>query len=379
MAGRFLAIAVVLLSASNFSLSAVDGIDAPEVVVLVEKLGASSFKARMKAAEQLVAIGSAAQPILEASRNHADPEIRQRVARVLSRIKSADATQRIAAFKANPSRKTVAQLPGWNLFAAIAGYSDESVACFGRMFESEQELFENHSPQRLAGLLSTRVTELERQFAARRKEPIPVDRLHALLMTSSRREIPVTPATARSLMKLVNRPGFIMQIRKRGTKQSQSRDITAHWISSCEVVDSYSRLQLAMSANIESGLHPALAILRSRSAPIQKQYAILAVAKLGTIDNVTDLEALLNDTGKINIARSVPGNQKGTGRTITSRVSDIALAAIWHLHGERPEDHGFPAIRRNSIYVFALNQIRFESDKQRESAIRLWDEFKSEQ
>jgi len=372
MAGRILALAIVVQSASGFSLCADDATDAPDVVVLIEKLVASSFKARVKAADQLVAIGSAAKPILEASRNHADPEIRQRVVGVLDRIKARDSKQKLADFKANPSRKTAAQLPGWKLFSAIAGYSDESVATFGRMFEAEPELFADHPPQRVADLLSARVAELERQFAARSKD-VPVDRLHAFLMVSSRAEIPVAPAAARSLMKLVSRPAFIIRIRNPSRKQSQSRDITAHWIASCQAASSHGRLMLAMNANIESGLQVALAILRGRSAAIQKQYAILAVARLGTIDNVADLEPLLKDSGKINIPRP----RTGTGRNATSRVSDIALASIWHLNGERPEDHGFPAIRRNTIYVFALNQIRFESDERREEAMKTWIEFKT--
>lgn len=381
MTGRLCLILIGICLACGNVLRAEDRPDAPEIVVLVEQLGAASFKARLAAADRLVKIGDAGLKILEAAQQHTDPEVRQRIVRILQQVKADSSRKRLGEFKANPSRETAAKLPGWKQFSAVTGDTNQSAQCFGRMFASEPELFEDHPPQYLAAVVATRVTELERRFATRSKDPIPIDQLHALLITSSQPHIPVSAATARSLMKLVDRPAFIVQLRNPTAAQKPTRDITAHWIASCETVDPYTRLQFAMTTGLKAGLQPALAILKSRAAALQKQIAILAVARLGSIDNVPNLEPLLSDARIIPTAkRTSRGQQKGdahNGSAPTTQVSDIALAAIWHLHGERPEDHGFLTIRRNPIYVFAINQIRFESDEQRTAATQLWNTFKS--
>lgn len=57
-----------------------------EIERLIADLGDNHYKTREKAEKELLAIGEAARPQLEAHRSHIDPEVRFRVQKVLERL-----------------------------------------------------------------------------------------------------------------------------------------------------------------------------------------------------------------------------------------------------------------------------------------------------
>jgi HEAT repeat protein len=61
---------------------------AKRVQGLIEKLGANTFQDREAATRELIAMGPTVAPLLARSRDHSDPEVRERVRLVLERLGS---------------------------------------------------------------------------------------------------------------------------------------------------------------------------------------------------------------------------------------------------------------------------------------------------
>ncbi len=91
----------------------------PVIVKLVEQLGAAEFAEREAAAKQLRALGVRAEPALKATLRSDDPEVRQRVSKILSEIRTDALAALVKEF--DPAKEQQPDHPIWKRFKTIAG------------------------------------------------------------------------------------------------------------------------------------------------------------------------------------------------------------------------------------------------------------------
>ncbi|HKA07476.1 MAG TPA: hypothetical protein VKD71_09480, partial [Gemmataceae bacterium] len=94
-------------------------------------------------------------------------------------------------------------------------------------------------------------------------------------------------------------------------------------------------------------------------------------AKLGTKDNIKDLEPFLKD--KLQIAAVVVNGERGS-----VQMRDVAMGAAVCLAGENPSDFGFerrppPGLAPMSITSYTF--YAFGTDEKREAAHQKWKEW----
>ena len=108
----------------------------------------------------------------------------------------------------------------------------------------------------------------------------------------------------------------------------------------------------------------------------QLQEAILYLAKAGNAAHLHSIELLLNDKTELQMRRMSQGSQPVT--TFTSRIQDVALAALLHLTGQNPRDYGFSGLRENPQYLYQPGTIGFEGEEQRRTAINRWKRWSAD-
>ena len=123
-----------------------------------------------------------------------------------------------------------------------------------------------------------------------------------------------------------------------------------------------------MRYDLAAGIEPARRTLASRDAIASvKQYAILVLTKLGTDDDLTLIEPLLED------ATVIASHHRVNNVRIETQIRDLALAALLHRGAEDFAAYGLPPLQPHPDL---RSSIRRPSDsrprKWREQAIAQW-------
>ncbi|MCC9627053.1 hypothetical protein LOC68_01415 [Blastopirellula sp. JC732] len=369
---RHLALAIALaLPAASIVLAE----EAKTVEELIVDLGSDDFQTRKRAAEVLLERGMAAHPALVTASVSPDPTVKMQAVNLLDEIVAKDRRERIAAFRA--AEKDVS-LPCWEQFREVTG--DDAVArrIFARMAESEWELFDlasNH-PEEIDYAVYRRALEMRMRLYNTQSPPSMASVASLLLLTGSN-EFDVTgPAFAELQYSLSSRP--ITQALNNPEEADVVRKLFNHWIT--HSVDSpylsmqhrFSVLLLAIREDLQAGVLLARAIVEDPSPSsiqaiqnnLHMAYSILAIAKLGSTEDIPFLEKLFENDSDI-----VPVNQR---EPFESQVRDIALAAAIHLSGRNPREFGFDRITADANYLFSYRTVGFASDVERSAAFEKW-------
>jgi hypothetical protein len=122
---------------------------------------------------------------------------------------------------------------------------------------------------------------------------------------------------------------------------------------------------------------------RGSGNPNLLQMALLAVAKMGSGDDLKDMEELLDDKNVIMTFNN--NNQK-----IECQVRDFALVSTLHLLAKDKERvkgtaiesgdlkaFGFDRLEANAMQLYAPQSIGFASDQKRLEVFKKWEEVKA--
>ena len=107
------------------------------------------------------------------------------------------------------------------------------------------------------------------------------------------------------------------------------------------------------------------------------------IGRFGGKQQIALLKSQLTNTTPLSRprVRAVRENDRRRNSPYQYEVRDIALAMLWHLHGEKPGNHGFDPkrARPDTRFVYSLAGLGFSSEKDRKAAFAEWAAFESKQ
>jgi hypothetical protein len=159
-----------------------------------------------------------------------------------------------------------------------------------------------------------------------------------------------------------------------GSYKDPLRKVLGRWVATnSNHLTAYNGLMMAMRYDLPEGLVPAKRILEQTGMSHNyKQYALLAIGKLGVERDVAYLEKFMGDTM---LCASVP--RRGDTPKYETQIGDVALAAAVHLSGKDVKEFGFDHAQRNTQLLFNANTLGFETDEKRAESKKKWKEFRA--
>lgn len=351
----------------------------PEKVAqaLVQQLGDERFAQREKAVGQLVDLGLPALPALERGRRHPDREIRYRSERVLTIIRQNDFERRLEAFATDPDGDEDYGLPAWSGYRQRFGKTTDARALFVEMLRAEASLLQalDQRPTQAAFQLEQRAQQI--QQVQLRSEQVPVGGIAAMLYVASRPDVNVSAQTSQIVFQCCFQ-GYFHKAITEGAHRALLRSLLGMAIERAEDWPAYVALQLAMRYDLTEGLAPAIRTLSGQannqaSLPFVRQFAILTIAKFGDPAHRELLEGLLDDP--------TPCSSLTIEKVrYETQLRDVALAALWKIHGQDPREHGFGnRVQDHPQVVFNTGTLGFPNDDERSAALAAWREWREMQ
>ena len=133
---RLIAAGLLLMASAPAWANPLPGADAEKARKLVKQLGATDFRAREQASNELVRMGSAVEPILREGLDFPDPEVRFRCRHLLPLAMSYDLERRLQAFLGKDDKSAPA---GWPRFKEIVGDEAKTRELFAAMHRYDTE------------------------------------------------------------------------------------------------------------------------------------------------------------------------------------------------------------------------------------------------
>jgi hypothetical protein len=340
---------------------------ASHVAILARRLSASEFSRRQQAETELLSLGPDVLPALHTALGSADLEAHYRLERIISSLERAQREHALTAFRAGELPADPQLLAGWAAFAQLVGDQQEARELFAEMARIEPWLVTG-----LSGPVDQLRHEFERRCAdvnLRRIQQQDSQRsiatVAALLLAASQPDCHPSTTAVACITACIQEGQFLEMMRQPDRPEPLER-LVAVWISDPASSSALQRLQLAARFELIEGVDVALQIIRQRLPGPQLQHAVLYLAKAGNASHLYELELLLADSTDLQTQR-----QKSV-TTFSSRVQDVALAALLHMTGQDPRTYGFTDLREHPQYLYAPGTIGFNTEEERSSALGQW-------
>ncbi len=350
--------------------------DGNKLAALVQRLGDDSFEAREAAYGQLEKMGKVAQPALEEAVKSTDPEVKNRAKRLLEHLNRTEVEIALDAYLANKDASLILKLPSWERYKKIIGEDEAARNTFVEMHTTEGNLLAalDHDPKKFEDVFNMRVQQIQQSLYGRwgPGESIPMSQVIALLFvaTDARAKVNIN-----SFYMMTNL--FYQQNIQQGFKANAgARKLLVQFFETRTDQNTMPQaIQIAMQLEMKEMAPTALKMATNKNATAwTRGTALIAVGKLGTKDNMKDIEDLLKDTTNLGTMQFNPGN--GQVIRVTTEMRDVALAAMILLSGQDIDSYDFPylkAVKINKQYL-AYNYFGFSDDTQRQAAIKKFKE-----
>ncbi len=363
------------------SLDPADAPSAAEIAQLIEQLGHKTFAQREASANQLVQLGSSARPAIRTALKSADAEVRWRAKRILTVINERDFQDRLTAFAADINDEHKLTMPGWTRFRKVIGDQRDARELFVEMQRAEPKLLDalESQPESINDLLGDRVREISMnaQFGNinMRSPTGSVGATAAMLFVGSDSAITIANDVALQLSySIQQQPQLISQFNSpRGTLLKK---LLGQWVSR-ETQDAqlvWQNVSMATNYNLPEGLPLARAALAKANLPPHvKQQTIMLLMRNGSKRDIAILEPLLQDTALISTF-----NAKGLIDTDTVKVSDMAMAAMIQMAGQKHKEFGMERAQVANNTGIQIQTISFKTEDDRQAAIKKWSAWWAE-
>jgi hypothetical protein len=351
---------------------------AQELARWIAQLGDDDYAVRQQASLRLLEAGPAAESALRPALSSRDPEVRDRAQRLLAAIRQREQHRRLVAFLAHQGDDDDPRLGGWSLFRRLAGDSRASRQWFAQMYRAEASLLDqlnSDSQQAILDAYNRRLTALQedraRAAALLPGAPsgaydVPAPSVAALLLVAADPRIPAAALDGASLYSLVQQPTMYQELSAGTHRELLLRLLDAVVGREFSTQLAYQHCLLAMQYDLKSALEPARKFVTRQDVPSSTRlYAVLAIGKLGTADDLEVLRPLLDDATQCWVWQI--GKQR-----YSLQLRDAALAASIHLSGGNPRDFGFARLQGNPQMLFAPHSLGFADDQERAAALRAW-------
>ena len=388
------------------------GPDTPEfkkTTDLIRQLGDARFQVRESAARQIVDLGRAAKPALQAAAATADAEVADRCRRLLVQALTADFKARAEAFVADKDGTQEHDLPGWGRFQKEVGADKDSRTLFADMLKTNQALFLTleHEPKAFPERYAARCGEMTQQFLYNRNAPSAAQPTAGDLATIFL--FGQDPETARAIsgnnnvVNLLYMPAFQSTLRS-GASATAFRKLFVGWMEQRTDMTSISQcLSIVQQQNIKEGLRFAASVVRNRETPVfLRAQALTVIGKMGDQDHIALLEGAFTPaylmggavlagvkSGRGALAAPLDDDTLVTninlnGKMATVQLRDVALAMAIHLSGQKPQNFGYEFVREQPsgalsyhFYGFAADDDTKTANAKRAEARKKWEDSRT--
>lgn len=339
-----------------------------EIARLVADLGSKEYSKRQQATAELIAASDEAFEAVEAATKSPDHEVSYRAERILSMIAQQDQKRRIEAFL---RRENLRQpLAFWSDALAVMGDSDNSRRLFASMHEVDGELLEMavREPKQIDAALRDRSAAIMQRTNTGNREQAPLAQIAAIALVTGSPTLDVSLGTEQTVLNL-----FLQQSMRSAMSDEKQREpckaLLSRVIQNVSVEASYQALRIAMDYDMPEGLTVARKLLADDALPHThfKQMALMTVFKLGTKEDLPQIEKLLDN-------KQVIGRVQMNKVIHELQMRDAALLAAVKLAGLKVEDYF--AVTSDQLQgnpqAFFMNPrtIGFENDTKRDEAVK---------
>jgi hypothetical protein len=368
------------MAADRAPASAVSSTDA--AAQLLPQLGSDQFAVREAATKQLMEMGIEIKPALVGAMDDPDPEIRERVRRVLTTVVDRDFQFRLARFAEDVNDTKHYDLPGWSRFRKLTGSDRVARNLFVEMQRSEMKLMDAYGERNdtTAKILEVRVRAAQLAFRGRLGadgDTLPLGSVAALLFVGSDKTVKVSGECALQLTNLPYRKSFQQAIAG-GQQSPLLKTILEGWVTRDEYPNlAYLNVYLAARFDLAAGLDPALRVLQQpTAAPQMKAIAMLVVARFGDKRHLSVIQPFLTVTDVC-----APADVNGVNGV--TQVRDVALFVSLRLVRQDPKEFGFTraaSIEQNLLTKGIFLQpvgLSFRTNNERDEAFKKWDDWRA--
>lgn len=310
---------------------------------LVQQLGNDSYRARERAADELLKIGMPTKPALFAGMKSKDLEVAIRCRRLWSEV-------RIDA--------------GWQQVREIIGDSLASRDLYDRMFLAAPAVWYElaETPKAADILFEERRGQLQEQlkekqadnwegalanllyFGVRVKKELPqkeLPRVDDLLSTGRSQQALADIEPLRGLLDV--------------------------WTSVTRTDGpAFDRLLVALRDGSPQAAEIARELLRDSATPAkQRQYALLALVRSNRPEDDKLIDDALHDSSTLDVLFT-------KGVVVRSQLRDVALAVQINRNGQDPAKFGFPYLRPNDSTIYSPSTLGFRDQAERQAAFDKW-------
>lgn len=350
---------------------------------LVRQLGNEQYKVRQAAAKELVRMGSDARKALEFGLSSPDVEVKELCAKLLPRAIEFHLNELIEKFLKDPKGPLPQELPGLKAWVNAVGSAQDSLDLY------RETVLKHHGIMITWATGTTPPPQIYQQFVqevydrerGKQGNPggiiitngasiEPTELALFLLMGSDERVRKAATAT-----NYIQGYSFLnAQIMTQSLTGTNGRSVVikklfAMWLEKEEQVTLLRRgISLAAQHRVKEAF-PALlnALQKKETIPTMKATMLASIAKMGTKDNLKDLEPFLKDKSLV---------YKGTPMIGSVEMRDVALGVALELTGQQMKDYGFnrtpPATSSGTIlYIY----FTIKTEEEREAAHKKWQDW----
>lgn len=340
---------------------------ADQIERLAYRLSSAEFTVRDAAERELRTAGPEALPILRRLSDARNLEMRERIARLIIALEESALETSLQQLSEGGVPADDLSVPGWAAYQRVMGADAERRSLFIDMVRADAGLMAAIDGPRetLRQEFERRCADINIQRSQRQSGARSVADVAALILAATQPDSHPSPAAAACITACLQEGAFLAEM-QRSDRPEALEQLVALWVAHPDSSTVIQRLGLAARFELAEGIDVAREIIDRRLYGPQIQHAILYIAKVGTADQLHDLELLLEDTTDLQAAR------RGASTTFSARVQDVALAGLVHMTGQQPEEYGFGSLRVNSQYLYAPGSIGFETQEARQQALEKW-------
>lgn len=338
-------------------------------------------------------MGIPAKAAVMAVADDSDLEVRSRAREILKTVDRLELEARVRAF-VRSAASGEADLPGWDGFSELVGNSRSARRLFAEMYSAEHELLDAIAvaPETTAEKLEARAVALQQTMAPNgfvafgrgqtRPEirPVPLGSA-ATLLFASLYDQGAPPAQSIAIIGQISLKIPREQLLHRRELLPHWRRLVGAWAArdfGDEMVTLYHQSAMASGYDAREGAAPARKLVESPTVPPQiALFGILALAKLGSSDDLPALERWLADA-------TVLIEKNGDAVKVSLETRDVALYAAVRLSGQSPKEYGYASDANESIKSISPQEttvaaMRFASEEARTAAFAKWSAWRASQ
>jgi len=343
---------------------------------LVAQLGHPDYRDREKAARQLLDLGYPAKDAVLAGKQSSDTEISDRCKKLYPAIWRHGLEKRVQRFLDDTDGPIPDDLPAAARWLKLAGDGGKSREKYAEVVQAHAELLLEVElrPERLNDLYAEFIrgvydrTRSPGRPVSERRGPTESELLLYFFLGAAGDVRPSTllPGAASTYYtQFLNVPSVTARL-----SDEPVRKLYAGWLEKERYSIVLRRgIDLAVQNGVTECRPATLKIAEDRgSLPMVRSMALLGFARLGTKEQLSELEPFLAD--KLQIGTVVINMERAT-----VQMRDVALGAALHLAGQDPADFGFERRPPSGLVISSYSYYAFGTDEKREAAHAKWKEW----